>query len=139
MNNMTVSIKEIMKKCKSFFGSADNKDLLIVLVIILSSLASFGLGRLSKVEENKTPIIIGSSTSNSASVIMAGSSVGESSLPEAKTQTGGGYLASKNGTKYYLPWCGGAQKINEKNKITFPSKEEAEKAGYQPAANCKGI
>lgn len=136
---MRVSIKEILKKCKGFFGSADNKDLFIVLVIILSSLASFGLGRLSKIEESKTPIIIENSASNSASVIMAGSPVGGSSLPEAKIQTGGGYVASKNGTKYYLPWCGGAQKISQKNKIPFASKEEAEKAGYQPAANCKGI
>lgn len=128
-----------MKKCKGFFGSTDNQDLFIVLVIILSSLASFGLGRLSKIEESKTPIIIENSASNSASVIMAGSSAGKPSLTETKIQTGGGYVASKNGTKYYLPWCGGAQKISQKNKITFASKEEAEKAGYQPAANCKGI
>lgn len=134
-----MSIKEIIKKCKGFFDSADNKDLFIVIVIILSSLASFGLGRLSKIEETKTPIIIENSASNSASVIMAGSLASESSLPETKIQTGGGYVASKNGTKYYLPWCGGAQKISEKNKITFSSKEEAEKAGYAPAANCKGI
>lgn len=128
-----------MKKCKGFFDSANNKDFFIILVIILSSLASFGLGRLSKIEESKMPITIENPASNSASVIMAGSPVGELSLPEAKIQTGGGYVASKNGTKYYLPWCGGAQKISQKNKITFVSKEEAEKAGYQPATNCKGI
>lgn len=126
-----MSIKEILKKCKSFLSPADNKDFLIIIIIILSSLASFGLGRLSKIEENKTPIIIESSSmGNSAAVIEAG-------LPAE--QTSGNYIASKNGTKYYFPWCGAAQKISEKNKISFASKEEAEKAGYQPAANCKGL
>lgn len=133
-----MSIKEILKKCKSFLAPTDNKDFLIIIIIILSSLASFGLGRLSKIEENKTPIIIeGSSTGNSAAVIKAGLPIKQIGLPAE--QIGGNYVASKNGTKYYFPWCGAAQKISEKNKITFASKEEAEKAGYQPATNCKGL
>ncbi len=51
----------------------------------------------------------------------------------------GKYVASKKGTKYHLPWCGGAKQITEANKIWFVSKEDAEKAGYTPASNCKGI
>jgi methylphosphotriester-DNA--protein-cysteine methyltransferase len=51
----------------------------------------------------------------------------------------GGYVASKNGTKYHLPWCGSAKQIKEENKVWFATKEEAEAAGYTPAANCKGI
>ena len=140
---MKVSIKEILKKCKSFFSLVDNKDIFLVLIIILSSLASFGLGRLSKIEESRSPIIIentpvenGTSSPGSKINLLQEASVIKAGLP---AQAGGGYVASKNGTKYYLPWCGGAQKISEKNKITFASKEEAEKAGYQPAANCKGI
>ena len=53
--------------------------------------------------------------------------------------TEGSYVASKSGTKYHLPWCGGAQRIKEENKVWFKTKEDAEKAGYTPAANCKGI
>ncbi len=49
------------------------------------------------------------------------------------------YVASKNGQVYHLPHCSGAKNISEANKITFTSKEEAEAAGYRPAANCKGI
>jgi len=49
------------------------------------------------------------------------------------------FVASKNGTKYHYPWCPGAQSIKEENKIWFSTKEEAEKAGYQPASNCKGL
>lgn len=153
-----MSIKEILKKCKSFFSLVDNKDIFIVLIIILSSLASFGLGRLSKIEESRSPIIIentpiknGASSPGpkinllqEASIIKAGLPVvAQTGLPAASydsaAQAGGNYVASKNGTKYYFPWCGAAQKISEKNKISFASKEEAEKAGYEPAANCKGL
>ncbi len=49
------------------------------------------------------------------------------------------FVASKNGTKYYYAWCAGVTKIKEENKVWFSTKEEAEKAGYTPAANCKGM
>jgi methylphosphotriester-DNA--protein-cysteine methyltransferase len=48
-------------------------------------------------------------------------------------------VASKSGKAYHLPWCSGAQRIKEANKIYFASKAEAEQAGYTPAANCPGI
>lgn len=51
----------------------------------------------------------------------------------------GTYLASKNGTKFYLPECSGAKRIKEENKIWFYTKEEAMAAGFGPAANCKGL
>lgn len=55
-------------------------------------------------------------------------------LPE-----GGEVVASKSGTKYYFPWCGTAKRIKEENKVWFASRAEAEAAGYEPAANCKGL
>lgn len=55
------------------------------------------------------------------------------------SQSEGGYVASKNGTKYHLPWCGSAKQIKEENKIWFATKADAEAAGYTPASNCKGI
>jgi hypothetical protein len=54
-------------------------------------------------------------------------------------QQTGNIVASKNGTKYYYSWCGGASRISEKNKITFSSIEEARSLGYTPASNCKGL
>ena len=45
-------------------------------------------------------------------------------------------VASKNGTKYYFPWCGGLSRISPQNKVTFASSKEAEQAGYTIAANC---
>ncbi|MFH1608762.1 MAG: hypothetical protein ABH951_01935, partial [Patescibacteria group bacterium] len=48
-------------------------------------------------------------------------------------------VGSKNGTKYHYPWCSGALRIKEENKVWFNSMEEARQAGYTPAANCKGL
>lgn len=51
----------------------------------------------------------------------------------------GSFVASKSGTKYYLPTCSGAGRIQESNKVWFASREEAESAGYTKAANCPGL
>lgn len=48
----------------------------------------------------------------------------------------GGFVASKNGTKYHLIECPGAKQIKEENKIYFSSEDEARNAGYAPAVNC---
>jgi hypothetical protein len=61
-------------------------------------------------------------------------------LPTASTTSvEKAYVASKKGTKYHLPTCIGAKSIKEGNRIWFGSKSEAERAGYSPAGNCKGI
>lgn len=49
------------------------------------------------------------------------------------------FVGSRNGSKYHLLWCPGAKQIKEENKVYFTSKEEAEKKGYSPASNCKGL
>lgn len=51
----------------------------------------------------------------------------------------GAYVASKNGTRYYLPWCSGVKRIKEENKVWFNTREEAVARGLLPAANCPGI
>ncbi len=133
-------IKEVLKKIKELFDVSDSKSFLIVLVIILSSLASFGLGRLSKIEENHEPIIIeNAGVSGAAALAMSREGLSAKETAPPVLREGGTYVASKNGSKYYFPWCSGAQKISEKNKVVFSSKEEAEKAGYQKASNCKGL
>lgn len=49
------------------------------------------------------------------------------------------YLASINGSRYYLSACSGAKRIKEGNIIRFKTKKDAESAGYSPAVNCPGI
>ncbi len=48
-------------------------------------------------------------------------------------------IASKNGKYYYLPWCAGALRIKEENKVFFKNKEEAEEKGYRPSKACRGL
>lgn len=128
-------------------------------VIILVGLSSFGLGRLSILDESREPMIIEPgielaaapaagaaalpTTKQSNSVISAVkdqlSNVNGSAKGAAPLAEGGKLVASRNGTKYYFPWCGSAAKIAEANKIWFNSVEEAKKAGYTPASNCKGL
>lgn len=112
----------MLSKIKIFFKSYES-DLILVSVIILVALISFGLGRLSKIGESKIPITIENLTG---------------AVNNIATSTGN-FVASKNGTKYHYPWCSGAQSIREENKIWFSTAEEAKKAGYQPASNCKGL
>lgn len=136
MFKLSDKIKKVNAKIKPF-----ENDIILIIVIILVALISFGLGRLSKIRENKTPITI-ENISGSAPVNSAGE--GGAAPLNASQQTGASqteklYVASKSGTKYHYPWCPGALNIKEENKIWFSSKEEAESAGYTPASNCKGL
>ena len=110
-------------------------DIITALVIVLVALIAFGLGRLSVLLEKKEPIRV--ETAPAAAVFTeVGLPTGSPTSSAAAEKL---YVASKQGTKYHFPWCPGAQSIKEENKIWFFSKEEAEKAGYNPAANCKGL
>ena len=135
-----MSIQGISLKFK---GLLQNTETQLAILIVVVSLVSFVLGRVSIVENTQKPQGI----TQVSGVIMASSSqevfseavedepeVTPPAQAEAKS-----YVGSKNGTKYHLPWCGSAKQIKEENKVWFGSKEEAEKAGYSPASTCKGI
>ena len=114
------------------------RDALLVLIMVLTATASFGLGVAAGREEGKGVFSIEETPLVPALPASAGSAESVSVLPTA-IPAGGQVVASKNGTRYYFPWCGGAKQIKEANKVWFASKEEAEKAGYTPAANCAGL
>ena len=135
-----MTIAQMREKGKLLIARVPS-DVLVVAILVLSSVASFGLGVLAargegngdevlRIEE--VPMTAGASIPSSQAAA-AGSAM-ESAMP-----SGGQYVASRNGTKYHLPWCAGAKSISEQNKIWFASKEDAEAAGYTPPANCKGI
>ncbi|MBI2639599.1 MAG: hypothetical protein HYW90_01760 [Candidatus Sungbacteria bacterium] len=120
--------------------SAHKTDLSVAFLIFLASMASFGLGRLSSVWPKKEPItvtendklqMLNAESKNRRNVAASSFIIQNSALSK--------YVASKSGSAYHFPWCAGAQKIKDKNKILFNSKEEAEKAGYKPAGNCPGL
>ena len=47
------------------------------------------------------------------------------------------YVGSKFSINYHLPSCKKAKRIQEQNRVTFTSAEEAIKAGYVPCGLCK--
>ena len=52
---------------------------------------------------------------------------------------GGQFVASRTGTVYYYPWCGGAQQIPVGAQLWFNSENAAQNAGYALAKNCRGL
>ncbi len=142
MNGM--SIQEIFVNFKRL---RTDERVYLPIIIVFVGISSFTLGKLSVDSETKKTEPV--TQSASATLIERGNngtsdqSTKEESDVSKKVSTesavDGGYVASKSGTKYHLPWCSGAQRIKEENKIWFATKAEAESAGYTAAANCPGI
>lgn len=118
-------------------------DAIILVLLILTATISFGLGILAGKD-------LGASVGGDrlwieqlpqeARVPNGGGPAAVSEALEVKSlPTTGTYVASKSGTKYYLPSCGSSKRIKEENRVWFKTKEEAEAAGYAPAANCPGL
>ncbi len=114
-----MTIADAREKCKKYLARIP-QDVLLVIVLILACLASFGFGYLAGRDTGQ-----GSDLSLMPSPLVA--------------TTSGSVVASKNGTKYYLPWCAGVDRISDANKVWFASVETAQAQGYAPASNCKGI
>lgn len=135
---MSMSIKDLKEKIKRLVNMAG--DWLIALLIILVATASFGLGRLSKIEAEVSPVRFTTPTSVpavSSTIAGQGASVaGSATLSSDASEV---VVGSKNGSTYHFPWCGGAMRIKEENKVSFINSVEARKAGYEPAKNCKGL
>lgn len=132
------------------------RDVLVLLVVLLSSTASFGLGMLSGrqsapqsasdgfwIEDRatSTPAVLGASitapiTANAQKQI---TSPTEAPVGQGSTDNPGIFVGSKNGTKYYLPRCSGAKRIKPENKIWFVTVQDASAGGRTPASNCPGL
>ena len=57
-------------------------------------------------------------------------------LPESSA---GAFVGARSGHTYYLLSCGMVKHIKDGNKVYFDSRVDAEKKGYEPAKNCKGM
>jgi len=109
------------------------KQAFVPAVIVLVAGISFGLGRLSKIDSAKIPLVI------EQEAIIPPTLVKEEVRGASTVNTTGKYVASRNGTKYYFPWCSGAKRISPQNLVSFATKQEAEAKGLGPAANCPGL
>ena len=95
-----------------------------VVIVFLVALTSFGLGRFSALEEVRPLVSISQAPIDTTSRALA---------------AGGLFVASRVGSAYHYPWCAGATQIAERNRVWFQNEAEAQKAGYRPAKNCKGL
>lgn len=118
-------------------------DVFVLVVLILTAILAFSLGVLAGKDMAKTQGKDGlwieqlpqkGGGGPAAAVQALPEPAPKPLVPEVRT-----YVASKNGTKFYLPTCGTAKRIKEENRVWFGTKEEAEAAGYAPAANCPGL
>lgn len=116
------TIQEIQVKGKTAFMQGLGEWGLFAL-ITLAIAASFGLGRLSALVDSRPLVEVRAAQAGAAAAIAPG----------------GLYVASKSGSTYYYPWCSGAERIAQQNQRWFRSEEEAQKAGFRPAKNCKGL
>ena len=131
------SIQEMYDKFKSLLS---DDAVFYGLLILLTAIASFGLGRWSVASE--ATIVPKESITFTQTALLPESGLqisGEEESGVTTVSASGQYVGSKNGTKYHLTTCPGAKQIKEENKVYFASKEEAQKSGYTPASNCKGI
>lgn len=130
------------------------RDVFVASMIVLSALGGFFIGRISAHEEVARS---GITLSGGVPIDNSGDGPGAPLLHMATPETtkknvlvsqaepnipplsAGMYVGSKSGKTYHLPWCSGAQRIKEENKVYFKDKADAEQRGYKPAANCKGI
>lgn len=130
------------EKVKTWFES-NKKDAFTASFIFLVGMGSFGLGRLSVIWPQKESITITDTETNAATMPdgtpdSATTSAG-SDIKDRTISAQGKYIASKSGSYYHFPWCPGALRIKDANKIWFQTKAEAEGRGLKPAANCPGL
>lgn len=126
---------------KKLFQSITTFEVVLVLSVLLVGTASFGLGRFSALQEigkgnGGEGLLPGGIEIRNMKALPTEKSSGASMSSSLGASVGSSIIASKNGTKYYFSTCSGASRIAEKNKITFQTPEEAERAGYTLASGC---
>ena len=133
-----MSIPNLLNKIKGYID-LDKDTVLYLLLIIVVSLASFGLGRLSVMSRpnDENNVIIKGDKDYASSDTFTG---GENREPDSSilaSDSSMSYVASKNGKLYYRPSCPTVKRIKEENRVWFTTASEAEKAGYKLSTSCK--
>jgi len=104
--------KQLIKKSQS--------DLIMIIGIVLISLISFGVGRLTGSFQESQIIIQGSTASIQESI----------KENDKETSEQGRFVGSSNSDKYHWSECPWGKKISEENQVWFSSEQEAQTAGY---------
>lgn len=138
-----------MREASNRALSSVPQDVLLVVLVLSVAVAGFGLGMLSErqmsaekrsgfwIEQvaSSSPAVLGAAVAGATATKVSGVTAESISAPLAV----GKYVASKNGTKYYLPTCSGAKRIKDENKVWFATVEEAKASGRTPSSACKEL
>lgn len=151
-----MSIREVRDKIKSQLDGEGKHRIFVLLALLLTASAAFGLGRIS-VSSGHAPIAVGhyeslSAAMTDASVPAATPAAPASAAAEAGAKpvsrpaaaasspgaahSAGSVFASKTGTRYYPQGCKAGNRVSEANKIWFSSPSEAEKLGLSLGVGC---
>ena len=137
-----MNIADIREWGKARIGTIPGHTL-TVAILVLASTASFGLGVLAGRDTRpvggEEKLWIEDRTASSTGLRVAPSALPAAAVLATPGIVGVGYVASKSGTKYYLPTCSGVARIKEANRVWFATKGDAEAAGLTPAAACPGM
>jgi len=119
-------IAKLLKLVKTY-----QSDIILTILVVLISVISFNLGRISVSKDSKVPVTI----TEPAGQTQEAAKIADNATPAGDQQV----VASKNSKNklYHFSWCSGASQIAEKNKITFPTEAAAIAAGYTLAGNCQ--
>lgn len=126
-NTLSASVKSRFFRVREWVRSNTGSFVFLAQLALVAAIF-FGLGIIyaQNFIKEPPPVTITEPTESHSSVSVPAAVVEK---PMARN-----FVASKNGKAYYLSTC--ANNINEENKIYFRTKEEAEKAGFQPAKTC---
>lgn len=136
-NTVREGVKSIGERVRAF--TAERKDALARLAeLILIAAIFFGLGILyaEHMPARTMPLSveIPAQVKNIAAATINDNIPADSAPKPTISPEKVEYMASKNGSKYYLTTC--KSTIKEANKVYFKTKEDAEKAGFTPSQTC---
>lgn len=103
--------------------------------MVVGTLA-FGLGRMSRVVEQREPITIENIAPGAVASVNQAAPLTPNPSPAQATTQQGLVAASKNGTKYYFPNCSGIKRIKAENLVWFKTEAEAKAQGLSLASSC---
>jgi hypothetical protein len=120
-SDVIINMKKTKDISKNFIIFWTTQHGFFILVLVFTSSLSFFLGKISGISSTQ-------SLHNTKQKIVYSQSNDNTEV-----------VASKKGSVYHLPWCPGATRMKEENKVFFENSSEAELAGYTPAKNCEGL
>lgn len=133
-----MSIHDASHKIKAYFDSENGHTAMLIIILVAVAIGSFGLGM--TLRPNGTPEV--KIVSNPGLVVASAEDYKTNKAPSPQSATaltgtsGGAYVASKRGKKYYPVGCSAAKSLSAANKIYFATADEAEGKGYSLSTSC---